>query len=138
MFKTLYFKLEQKKPGIGRIKGSWKSWKEPSEVRKNRAKLERTERSWKVSFEVRKFRCSLKVLAELGKCHCPRFIIKLNVWYCIHHKVMSEMFFYILFIILSQSNLIPMVIQKISFGNLPKLSRGKNQLAHRILRTQFS
>ena len=31
-----------------------------------------------------------------------------------------------------------MVIQKISFGNLPKLSRGKNQLAHRILRTQFS
>ena len=33
---------------------------------------------------------------------------------------------------------IEMVIQKISFGNLPKLSRGKNQLAHRILRTQFS
>ena len=31
-----------------------------------------------------------------------------------------------------------LVIQKISFGNLPKLSRGKNQLAHRILRTQFS
>ena len=34
--------------------------------------------------------------------------------------------------------LFTLVIEKISFGNLPKLSRGKNQLAHRILRTQFS
>ena len=43
------------------------SWKEPSEVEKNRAKLERTQRSWKVSFEVGKFRCRWKVLAEVGK-----------------------------------------------------------------------
>ena len=63
-------------------KGSWKkrevgkvrwSWKEPSEVRKNRAELERTERSWKASLQlenflaVGKFRCSWKVLAEVGK-----------------------------------------------------------------------
>ena len=62
---------------------SWKvcrSWKEPSEVGKNPAKLERTQRSWKVFFlswkvslklesfaEVGKFRCSWKVLAEVGK-----------------------------------------------------------------------
>ena len=32
------------------------SWKEPSEVGKNQAKLERTDQSWKVSFEVGKFR----------------------------------------------------------------------------------
>ena len=31
------------------------SWKEPSEVGKNPAKLERTDRSWKISFEVGKF-----------------------------------------------------------------------------------
>ena len=47
---------------------SWKvlSWKDPSEVGKNRAKLERTERGWKVSSEVGKFRWSWKVLAEVG------------------------------------------------------------------------
>ena len=46
---------------------SWKvwSWKEPSEVGKNRLKLERTERSWKASFEVRKFRWSWKVSPRL-------------------------------------------------------------------------
>ena len=48
---------------------SWKvwSWKEPSEVGKNRLKLERTERSWKASFEVRKFRWSWKVSPKLER-----------------------------------------------------------------------
>ena len=31
-----------------------------------------------------------------------------------------------------------MVIQKISFEDLPKFSSGENQLAHRILCTRFS
>ena len=31
-----------------------------------------------------------------------------------------------------------LVIQKISFGDLPKFSGGENQLAHRILCTRFS
>ena len=44
-----------------------RNWKEPIEVRKNRAKLERTERSWKASFQVGKSRCKWKVLAEVGK-----------------------------------------------------------------------
>ena len=43
-----------------------RSWKEPSEVGKNRAKFQRTDciwlnRSWKVSFEVEKFHRSWKV-----------------------------------------------------------------------------
>ena len=50
------------------------SWKEPCEVGKNPAKLERTERSWKEPtevgkffFEVGKFWLKLESLNELGK-----------------------------------------------------------------------
>ena len=60
-------------------KGSWKerevgklrwSWKEPSEVRKNRAKLGRTDWSWKDSTEVGKFFFKLESFAEVGKFRC--------------------------------------------------------------------
>ena len=43
------------------------SWKEPSEIRKNRAKLERTERSWRVSSEVGKFRFNYSTSIDLSK-----------------------------------------------------------------------
>ena len=52
---------------------SWKvsSSKEPSEVGKNQASLERTKRSWKEPSEVGNFRCSWKLVSEVGKCQCP-------------------------------------------------------------------
>ena len=65
------FKLESLK-----LESSCLSRKEPSEVGKNRAKLERIERSWKIFFEVGKFRCSWNVLAELGKFEISNF----NPW----------------------------------------------------------
>ena len=60
---------------------SWKvwSWKDPSEVGKNREKLERIERNWKVSFEVGKFRWSctartFQLCSELSNFNLSNFI----------------------------------------------------------------
>ena len=60
-------KLESFKFESLKLKRAKRSWKEPIEVGKNRAKLERTERSWKASFEVGKFWLRLASLNELGK-----------------------------------------------------------------------
>ena len=46
------------------------SWKEPSEVEKNRAKLERTQRSWKEPSKVGKLLLKLENFGEVGKFRC--------------------------------------------------------------------
>ena len=50
-----------------RLKSFCLSWKEPSEVGKDRAKLERFERNWEVSSAVGKFWVKLESFNELGK-----------------------------------------------------------------------
>ena len=54
-----------------------------------------------------------------------------RVYFCIDTKLQAAGTYY-------KQQLDILVNQKISFGDLPKFSGGENQLAHRILCTQFS
>ena len=62
------FKLESLKlESLPKLERTERSWKEPSEVGKNPAKLESFFFKLESFAEVGKFRCSWKVLAEVGK-----------------------------------------------------------------------